>query len=94
MARKVWSESEKLAVVLEMLQGKSSASEIFTRHGVNPTQAYKWRDAFMEGGKKGLADKRTQNGRDPAVEENRRLKEMVGSQALVIDTQKKFLGLS
>ena len=44
----------------------------------------------MEGGRKALADSRRGNGRDPLVDENRQLKELVGQQALVIEAQKKL----
>jgi hypothetical protein len=54
--------------------------------------AYRWRDQFLASGKKGLLDGRTKKGRDPLVEENRRLKELVGSLSLIIDAQKKLMG--
>jgi hypothetical protein len=41
-----------------------------------------------------LADKRTKGGRDPVADENRRLKELAGQQALIIDAQKKLAGIS
>jgi len=93
MNRKVWSSEEKIAVALEILRGKDSMAAILTRHGISATQAYKWRDQFIESGRQGLKDKRTKNGRDPILTENRRLKELVGSQALVIEAQKKLEGL-
>lgn len=92
MNRKVWSLEEKLSVVLELLKGESSITETCQCHQVTTTQAYRWRDMFLEGGKKALGDGRTKKGRDPTVEENRRLKELVGSQALIIEAQKKHLG--
>ncbi len=92
MNRKNWTFEEKLGIVLEILTAKDTVTEICHRHQVSATQAYHWRDMFLEGGKTALSDGRTKKGRDPLVAENRRLKELVGSQALIIDAQKKVLG--
>ena len=93
MGRRMWTKEQKLAVVLEMLKGSDSISAICHRHSVAMNQAYRWRDAFLEGGRKGLSDKRNPHHRDPVREENRKLKELVGSQALIIDAQKKLAGM-
>jgi transposase len=90
MARKIWTDEEKLSVVVAMLKGEIPVTEICQQHQVSATQAYRWRDLFLEGGKKALTDGRTKKGRDPVLEENRRLKELVGSQALIIEAQKKL----
>lgn len=93
MPRKYWSKDEKTAIVLEILRGEEKVAAICARYGVTATQAYQWRDQFLEAGKAGLKDRRTKHGRDPVLYENRRLKELLGHQALVIDTQKKLAGL-
>ena len=94
MNRKVWSNEEKTAIVLEMIRGQGSVSAICTRHGVSATQAYRWQEQFLAGGRAALADKRTRGGRDLVADENRRLKELAGQQALIIETQKKLAGIS
>jgi transposase len=94
MNRKIWSNEEKTAVVLEIIRGNDSAAAICARHGVSATQAYRWQEQFLAGGRTALADKRTRGGRDPVVDENRRLKELAGQQALIIDAQKKLAGVS
>ena len=93
MNRKLWSNEEKVAIILEILLGDESAAAICTRHGVSVTQAYRWLDRFLEGGRKALTDKRTRRGRDPLMDENRQLKELVGQQALIIEAQKKLAGI-
>ena len=93
MNRRVWSNEEKAAIVMEMIRGDESVSLICNRHGVSATQAYKWLDRFVEGGRKALADRRRRNGRDSMTDENRRLKELVGQQALIIEAQKKLGGV-
>ncbi len=93
MGRRIWTQEQKLAVVLEMMKGGDSIAAICHRHGVAMHQAYRWRDTFLEGGRKGLLDKRKPQHRDPVREENRTLKELVGSQALIIEAQKKLAGM-
>jgi len=93
MRRKLWSNEEKVAIILEIVRGNESAAEICTRHGVSATQAYRWLDRFLEGGRSAITDKRTRRGRDPLMDENRRLKELAGQQALIIETQKKLAGI-
>jgi transposase len=93
MNRKKWSNEEKVAIVLEMVRGEDSMAAICARHGVNATQAYRWQEEFLAGGRAALADKRRRGSLDPVVDENRRLKELVGQQALVIEAQKKINGV-
>jgi len=93
MNHKLWSTEEKATIVLEILRGDESASAICTRHGVSATQAYRWLDRFLEGGRCALTDKRTKGERDALADENHRLKELAGQQALVIETQKKLAGI-
>ena len=93
MRRKRWSNDEKVAIILEIVRGNESAAEICTRHGVSATQAYRWLDRFLEGGRSAMTDKRTRRGRDPLLDENRRLKELAGQQALIIEAQKKLAGI-
>ena len=93
MPRKKWSKDEKAAIVLEMIRGEETVAALCARYSVSAVQAYGWRDQFLEAGRTGLKDRRTKHGRDPVLHENRRLKELLGHQALVIDTQKKLAGL-
>ncbi len=93
MRRKLWSNEEKVAIILEIVRGNESAAEICTRHGVSATQAYRWLDRFLEGGRRAITDKRIRRGRDPLLDENRRLKELAGQQALIIEAQKKLAGI-
>jgi transposase-like protein len=92
MNRKIWSAEEKLSVVLEMLKGEASVTEICLRHQVAVSQAYHWRDMFLESGKTAFIDRRRKDNHNHLIEENRRRKELVGSLSLIIDAQKKFIG--
>jgi len=93
MNRKKWSNEEKITIVLEIIRGGDSVAAICARHGVSATQAYRWQEQFLAGGRAALTDKRRRGGLDPVAEENRRLKELVGQQALVIEAQKKLNGV-
>ncbi len=93
MNRKKWSNEEKVTIVLEMLKGEESIASIGARHGVSATQAYRWQEQFLAGGRSALADKRRRGSLDPVADENHRLKELVGQQALIIEAQKKINGV-
>ena len=60
MSRRTWAVEEKLSIVLEMLKGQESITSLCHRHGVAMSQAYRWRDAFLERGKFGLRDQLSQ----------------------------------
>ena len=92
MNRKKWSNEEKVTIVLEMIKEVDSVASICARYGVSATQPYKWQEQFLSGGRASLSDKR-RKGIDPVADENRRLKELVGQQALVIEAQKKINGV-
>jgi transposase-like protein len=94
MNRKRWTNEEKATIVLEMIKGQDPVAAICTRHGVSATQAYRWLEQFLEGGRAALSDKRNRSNRDPVADENRRLKELAGQQALIIEAQKKLAGIS
>ena len=93
MNRRNWSNEEKVTIVLEMVKGEESIAAICARHGVSATQAYRWQEQFMAGGRAALADKRRKGNNDPVADENRRLKELAGQQALTIEAQKKLAGI-
>lgn len=65
MSRRTWTVEEKLSMVLEMLKDQESVTSFCHRHGVAMSQAYRWRDAFLERGKLGLKDQRNPKHRDP-----------------------------
>ena len=94
MNRKRWTNEEKVTIILEMIKGDDSVAAICTRHGVSATQAYRWQEQFLSGGRAALADKRHRGSHDPVADENRRLKELAGQQALLIEAQKKLAGIS
>jgi len=93
MNRKKWSNEEKVTIILEMVRGEESVASICARHSVSATQAYRWQEQFLAGGRAALADKRHRGSLDPLADENRQLKELVGQQTLIIEAQKKLNGV-
>ncbi len=57
-----WTVEEKSAIVLEGLKEKRPVAEICREHQINQTLYYRWRDKFLEAGKKGLV-----NGAGPCL---------------------------
>lgn len=92
--RKTWTTEEKLSIVLEVMQSQESIPTIAKRNGVNDQQIYKWKAAFIEGGKQGLGTGKAQTVDERIEAENRQLKELLGEQTLQIDMLKKIRRLS
>ena len=51
-----WTADEKFAIVLEGLKEKKSVAEICREHQISESLYYRWRDKFLEAGKKGLVN--------------------------------------
>jgi transposase-like protein len=75
MHGKDWTIDEKLEIVMKGLLSKTSISEICREYKVNEAMYYKWRDRFIEGGKKGLERK---NAKDTTEIEdaNRKIRDL------------------
>ena len=87
MKKRNWSVEEKLAIVLEGLKEKRPVAEICRQHRISQTLYYRWRDKFLEGGKKGLVNSA---GDDNAYKaEIEKLQKIIGKQAIQIEILKK-----
>ena len=82
------SAEEKFEIVMEALTENTTQAEICKKHGIFPTQLAKWKEQFIESGKKGLSDGRHPQSRDEEIDD---LKRMIGEQILVINAFKKRL---
>jgi transposase-like protein len=91
MARNNLSDEAKEAAVLELIQGRSTMSEICTRYGISQTYLYKLRDQALEAVKSSVKGKRgVPKTREQQLEaELKRAKQLIADQALVIDVLKK-----
>lgn len=54
MKQRKWTAEEKVAIVMEGLKEKRSVADICREHKISQTLYYRWRDKFLEAGRKGL----------------------------------------
>lgn len=64
MFKSRYPTEKKLEVILEGLRGSGSIAELARRHGISDALYYRWRDQFLEGGRKAL-----EQGRGPVPKE-------------------------
>jgi transposase-like protein len=69
---------KKVAIVLEMLKGKTSIEEICQRHQVSITDAYHWCALFLDGAKKAFDEVR--DDAPITKEEIEKLKRIIGKE--------------
>ncbi len=96
MAKEVkFTDEQKLEIVLEMLNGKLSHSEVCRKYGISATYAYKLKDRGLEILRGGIG--RPAGKPDAKVERLEKrvasLEELAGDQALIIRAFKKKEGL-
>ncbi|MGQ9720154.1 MAG: transposase, partial [Candidatus Jordarchaeum sp.] len=56
MKPRKWTVDEKMAIVMEGLKEKRSVSEICREHQISQTLYHRWRDRFLEAGRRGLVN--------------------------------------
>jgi transposase len=95
--RRKFSAEDKIRIVLEGFRKEMPVSDLCRREGISSALYYSWLKDFMEAGKSRLkADSlrdATQSEVKQLREQNARLKELVGEQALQIQLLKKSLNL-
>ena len=95
--RKRISAEDKIRIVLEGFRKELPVSDLCGREGISTAIYYSWLKVFMEAGKARLKGDTLRNATEDEVkrlkEENTRLKELVGEQALRIQLLKKSLSL-
>ncbi len=75
----------KMAAVLEGLRGESTVADICRKYQIRENLYYRWRDAFLEGGRGALTDKR---GRSVEQHHKARIEELervIGRQTVEIE---------
>lgn len=87
MIRK-YSAEEKFQIVMEYFSDNVSQAEICRRHGVSPVYLRRWREQFIQGGKKALSGSAQ---KDTRYQEINDLKRIIGEQTLVMNAFKKRL---
>lgn len=87
MRQRKWTADEKLVIVMEGLKDKESVADICREHKVSQTLYYKWRDKFLEGGRKALDH--SASGEEAHRAEVEKLQKIIGKQAIQIEILKK-----
>lgn len=87
MKPRKWTADEKFAIVLEGLKEKKSVAEICREHQISESLYYRWRDKFLEAGKKGLVNGASDDNVYKA--EIEKLQKIIGKQAIQIEILKK-----
>ena len=87
MKQRKWSAEEKLGIVLEGLKGKRAVADICREHQISQSLFYRWRDKFLEGGKRALSN--GVSGDDAYKAEIEKLQKIIGKQAIQIEILKK-----
>ena len=75
----------KAQIVMESFVSTNIA-ELCRRYGVSVAQFHRWKERFLEAGKKGLAESSKGNEYEKEIDD---LKRLVGDHALVIEAFKK-----
>jgi len=91
MRQRTWTAEEELAIVMEGIKGSRSVADMCREHRISQTLYYRWRDTFLEGGKKALTNGASDENAYRA--EIERLQKSIGRQAIQSDILKKPEGL-
>jgi transposase-like protein len=88
MNRRKFDPETKIAIVLEGLKGNTTVAELCRKYQISETLYYKWRDKFLEGGRKAFLSPES----DREKELERRIEELekiIGRQTVQIEILKK-----
>ena len=77
---------QKAQIVIESFTATNIA-ELCRKHGVSVAQFHRWKERFLESGKRGLGETPGGNQYEKEIDD---LKRLVGDQALVISALKKL----
>lgn len=81
MKRRRWDEKFKAQVVIEGLRGRP-VGELCSEYQIAQSMYYKWRDQFLANAPKVFQPEKVDHRADRLVEENRRLKGVIGDLTL------------
>ena len=84
---------EKLTIVLEGLKGGMTISDLCRKYGLSQAVYYKWRDKFLDGGKKGLMNSGELSLVNPDKSKLEEYEKVIGRQTNEIQILKKNLNL-
>ena len=89
MPGRVYSSEEKYNIIMESFQNPDiTIAAICREHGIAVSLFYKWKEQFLEGGRKNL------EGNDPEkalMKENENLKSIIGEMTIANEILKKII---
>ena len=87
MPGRIYTSDEKFNIIMESFQNPDiTIAAICREHGIAVSLFYKWKEQFLEGGRKGL------EGKDPdksLIKENENLKSIIGEMTIANEILKK-----
>ena len=87
MPGRVHTSEEKYNIIMESFQNLDiTIAAICREHGIVVSLFYKWKEQFLEGGKKGLEGKDPDNS---LIKENENLKSIIGEMTIANEILKK-----
>ncbi len=89
MPGRKWTAEEKASIVMEVLTTSAPLAEICRKYNVQPTLVYKWKERFMQGGRRALSGNDASDREKQLEQENRKLKEMIAEVVLANELLKK-----
>jgi transposase-like protein len=88
MNRKKYDPETKVAIVIEGLKGNVSIAELCRKHQISEALYYRWRDKFLEGGRKAFLS--PESDREKELERKvEELEKIIGRQTIQIEILKK-----
>ena len=89
MPGRIYTGEEEFNIIMESFQNPNiTIAEICRNHGIAVSLFYKWREQFLEGGKKGLEGKYPDR---PLIKEVESLKSIIGGMTIANEILKKII---
>jgi transposase-like protein len=85
---KRWTAKRKAAVVLDLIKGKTTPTEVARQHDLTVADVEKWLDTFAQAGEEALRSNPRERDEQHEAERNR-LHAKIGELTLELDVEKK-----
>ncbi|KJE49802.1 MULTISPECIES: transposase [Acidiplasma] len=89
MPGRIYTSEEKFNIIMESFQNPNiTIAEICRNHGIAVSLFYKWKEQFLEGGKKRLEGKHPDKS---LIKENEKLRSIIGEMTIANEILKKII---
>ncbi len=89
-----WTVEEKVRIVLEGFTGDRTVADVCREHGISQPQYYKWKNRFLEGAARVLERNEDVREKEFLRKEIDKLQQLVGKQAMEIDSLRELVKIS